>query len=237
MPTASSLPSRQPLYLQVRERIIASLEAGEWSDGEALPSEIALAQRFQVSQGTVRKGLDRLVAEGVLVRRQGLGTFVSATEDDWGCAESPAEAQRASNTIELLACARSNAGEAIATSLGLRRAAPVYVIQRLVRIDGRPFAHIESCVSAERFAGLDARRIKQAQCNLRLVWLREFGVRVISNSARLRADAAPREAAKLLGIEADTPILEAVKTASTLEGAVVEWSLLRCRTDQYAYRG
>src|SRR6218665_1107113 len=92
-PARQDLPSRQPLYGQVRSRVIAGIEQGEWGAGEALPSEMELADRLGVSSGTVRKGLDSLVAEGVLVRRQGLGTFVALADDEWGRAELPAVAR------------------------------------------------------------------------------------------------------------------------------------------------
>jgi len=68
-----------PLYQQIKALILGSLQAGEWKPGEAIPSENDLATRFKVSQGTVRKAIDELANENLLVRRQGKGTFV-ATE-------------------------------------------------------------------------------------------------------------------------------------------------------------
>lgn len=53
------------------------LEAGEWKPGELIPSEVELGSRFKVSQGTVRKAIDELAAENLVVRRQGKGTFVA----------------------------------------------------------------------------------------------------------------------------------------------------------------
>ena len=55
--------------------------AGEWGPGDAIPSEGELAARFNVSQGTVRKAIDEMAAENMLVRRQGKGTFVSTHSD------------------------------------------------------------------------------------------------------------------------------------------------------------
>src|SRR5690606_42078506 len=66
-----------PLYRQIKELLVQSLERGEWKPGEAIPSEVELASRFQVSQGTVRKAIDELAAENLLLRRQGKGTFVA----------------------------------------------------------------------------------------------------------------------------------------------------------------
>ncbi|QNM94998.1 GntR family transcriptional regulator [Chitinimonas koreensis] len=233
---STALPARQPLYQQVREHIVAAIEQGEWDAGEALPSEVDLADRLGVSQGTVRKGLDSLVAEGLLLRRQGLGTFVAAVDDDWGKAELPGLARAQDTSVELLACARSHAGEEVAAMLGLRRGAELIVVKRLARVAGEPFALIESFVAAERFEGLDARRIRQANCNLRTVWWREFGLRVLSSPPQFRAGAAGREDARLLGVELDAPLLEVAKSAGTLDGQAIEWSVLRCRTDRYVYR-
>ena len=68
-----------PLYRQIKELLVQSLDRGEWKPGELIPSEIDLAARFQVSQGTVRKAVDELAAEHLPLRRQGKGTFVATT--------------------------------------------------------------------------------------------------------------------------------------------------------------
>ncbi|MCA3040689.1 MAG: GntR family transcriptional regulator, partial [Rhodocyclaceae bacterium] len=67
----------QPLYEQIKALITRSLVVGEWGPGELIPSEFELARRFGVSQGTVRKAIDALAAEFIVVRRQGKGTFVA----------------------------------------------------------------------------------------------------------------------------------------------------------------
>jgi GntR family transcriptional regulator len=74
---ADSTPSFSPLYQQIKALLVKSLQAGEWKPGEAIPSEMELAARFKVSQGTVRKAIDEMAAENLLVRRQGKGTFVA----------------------------------------------------------------------------------------------------------------------------------------------------------------
>jgi GntR family transcriptional regulator len=74
-------PTFSPLYRQIKEFMIRSLEAGEWRPGDSIPSEGELAARFNVSQGTVRKAIDEMAAENLLVRRQGKGTFVASHDD------------------------------------------------------------------------------------------------------------------------------------------------------------
>src|SRR5689334_14108426 len=76
-PVSQGTPAFSPLYQQIKDLILRSLQAGEWKPGEAIPSEMDLAARFRVSQGTVRKAIDELAAENLVVRRQGKGTFVA----------------------------------------------------------------------------------------------------------------------------------------------------------------
>ena len=78
---AQESPTFSPLYQQIKNLIVQGLEAGEWRPGEAIPSEAELAVRFRVSQGTVRKAVDEMAAENLLIRRQGKGTFVATHAD------------------------------------------------------------------------------------------------------------------------------------------------------------
>src|SRR5687767_7723668 len=78
----SGAASSNPLYEEIRQQVTHGLAGGEWKAGELIPSEIELARRFGVSKGTVRRALDDLVAEKILVRRQGRGTFVATHSRD-----------------------------------------------------------------------------------------------------------------------------------------------------------
>jgi GntR family transcriptional regulator len=69
--------SFSPLYQQIKGLLLRACRPASGSPGEAIPSEMDLAARFKVSQGTVRKAIDELAADNLLVRRQGKGTFVA----------------------------------------------------------------------------------------------------------------------------------------------------------------
>ncbi len=71
-----------PLYQQIKKRITDSLVAGLWQPGQCIPSETELANLYKVSQGTVRKSVDELVIENILIRRQGKGTFVASHNEE-----------------------------------------------------------------------------------------------------------------------------------------------------------
>ena len=68
---AQAAPAFSPLYQQIKTLILRSLQAGEWKPGDMIPSELDLAARYRVSQGTVRKAIDELATDNLLVRRQG----------------------------------------------------------------------------------------------------------------------------------------------------------------------
>src|SRR3569832_1817890 len=78
MKKTAAAPSFRPLYEQIKILLTQSLVTGEWKPGEAIPSEMELASRFRVSQGTVRTAIDELAAENIVVRRQCKGTYVAS---------------------------------------------------------------------------------------------------------------------------------------------------------------
>jgi GntR family transcriptional regulator len=154
MQTALSTPSFSPLYQQIKTLILQSLQAGEWKPAEAIPSEMELAARFGVSQGTVRKAIDELASENLLIRRQGKGTFVAThaarqvqTRFLRLVPDSPAEATPSgidssdtysSNGKNILvnrtitACSRQRATADIAKALNLKAGDAVIYIQRVL---------------------------------------------------------------------------------------------------------
>ncbi len=124
---SAAAPSFSPLYQQIKTLILRSLQSGEWKPGEAIPSEVELATRFRVSHGTVRKAIDELAAENLLLRRQGKGTFVATHSErqvqyrflrlkpDLGDLDSEGPAQR-----HIIDCRRLRASADVARALGLR---------------------------------------------------------------------------------------------------------------------
>ncbi len=71
-------PARRPLHEQVYETLRRRIDGREWKAGDQLPTEPQLAAEFGVSRGTTRQAVAALVAEGLVERTAGRGTFVSA---------------------------------------------------------------------------------------------------------------------------------------------------------------
>src|SRR5215210_2971970 len=156
--TAGNL-TLNPLYKEVKIRLTRGLAAGEWKPGEAIPSETKLAERFIVSIGTIRKAIDELVAERILLRQQGRGTFVATHTEDrtlfYFFHIVGKEGSRELPVTELLSFRRARASATEEERLGLSRGAAAFRIQNLLKLGGRPVLFDEITLPAERFPDLD----------------------------------------------------------------------------------
>src|SRR3954468_1771940 len=155
--TPEPRPSFRPLYEQIKILLTQSLVAGEWKPGEAIPSEMDLAQRYQVSQGTVRKAIDELASEHIVVRRQGKGTYVASHNEPAYqfrflrvLADSGDKGYPDSRLVELK---RGKASAEIARALRIRTGIPVHSIKRLLVFSGKPVVLDEMVLAASRFPG------------------------------------------------------------------------------------
>src|SRR5713226_6146001 len=137
MKKSAATPSFRPLYEQIKILLTQSLVAGEWKPGEAIPSEMALAQRFRVSQGTVRKAIDALAAQSLVIRRQGKGTFVSTHTEEKTSLFRFLRIRRTDGRDEypasrLLDVRRGKASTEVARSLELKVGDAVIVLRRVL---------------------------------------------------------------------------------------------------------
>jgi GntR family transcriptional regulator len=239
MTKTHSTPTFRPLYEQIKILITQSLVVGEWRPGEVIPSELELASRFKVSQGTVRKAIDELAAENILVRRQGKGTFVATHAEEHtqyrflrivelsGKKEIPVS--------QVLHCERGKADSTAAERLGLKRGAPVMTVRRLLRFSGEPVILDAICLSAILFKGLNDALITEFQGTLYSLYESNYGTRIIRAEERIRAVTADEAAVVMLGIGQNAPLLEIDRVAYTYGDQPVEWRVSRCNTQHHCY--
>jgi GntR family transcriptional regulator len=228
-----------PLYRQIRERLLAGMQAGEWRPGEPIPSEIELASRFGVSQGTVRRAIDELAAEHLLVRRQGRGTFVASHQESRAQFRflrlRPDEGEAVQPTSRILECRRLRAPSEIARALELKAGEPVVMIRRLLEFDGVPTVLDEIWLPGMPFRGLTAERLKAYTGPLYGLLETEFGTRMIRASERLRAVAAAPEQAQVLGVPVGSPLLLVERVSATYQDTKVEVRRGYCVTGSHHY--
>ncbi len=231
-------PKAQPLYAQVKALMVQRLISGQWRPGEMLPSEFRLAEMFRVSQGTVRKALDSLTAENLLVRRQGRGTFVAEHDHHRALFHFfhlvGADGERRLPASRLLSVRKGLAGRLEADRLALDRGAPVIRIRRLRELDGRATIAETLVVPQALFPDLAA--IGELPNTLYDLFEQRYGVIIARAVERLAAVPADERDAKLLGVAPGAPLLEIDRTALALDGAPVEWRVSRCLTRNHHYR-
>ena len=226
MPVASAAPTFSPLYQQIKALITQSLQSGEWKPGELIPSEVELAGRFKVSQGTVRKAIDELAAENLVMRRQGKGTFVSTHHEarahfrflrlvpDEGVPHYPE-----SKFIEVK---RVRAPADVARLMDLKSGDAVIFIKRVQYFDGVPTIVEELWLPGLIFKGLTAERLVEYKGPMYGLFETEFGTRMIRASEQIRAVCADAGAAQLLNIDLGTPLLSSERVSFTYGDKPVE---------------
>lgn len=229
-----------PLYQQIKALLVQSLDRGEWKPGEAIPSEIELAARFQVSQGTVRKAVDELAAEHLLMRRQGKGTFVSTHHEArvrfrfLRLAPNEGEPQPAESRI--LDCRRIRANAEMARSLELKAGDPVVAIRRLLSFSGVPTVVDDIYLPSALFKGLTAESLAGYVGPLYGFFETQFGVSMVRAEEKLRAEPADADVAGLLKVNLATPLLRVDRISYTYADRPVELRSGHYVTDQYYYR-
>lgn len=238
-PTDSPPLSFSPLYRQVVGLLMRSLEAGEWRPGVALPSEMELAQRFGVSQGTVRKAIDELVSENLLVRRQGKGTFVATHSDPDAFSRflclAPDDGEPRRFVSVPLACWRARAGPDVARHLAIEPGALVIIVRRLLRFGEDPAVFDEIYLPGELFADLTMDVLNSAESSLYSLFESRFGIRAIRANERLRAVTADKVSAEVLQVPEGAPLLLAERVTFTYADRPMEWRRGFYATQHYHY--
>ncbi|MFZ4535526.1 GntR family transcriptional regulator [Propionivibrio sp.] len=238
-PTTIHSPTFSPLYRQIRELITRSLESGEWGPGNVIPSESELADRFGVSQGTVRKAIDEMAAENLLVRRQGKGTFVATHNDPRSFFRFLRLASDEADLHTLksipLECWRAKAGADVARTLAIEPAAPIIIVRRLLRFGNEPAVFDEIYLPGELFPDLTLDVLKSDELSLYSLFESRYGVRIIRADERLRAVSADRVSAELLQVAEGSPLLLVERVTFTYDNKPVEWRRGFYSTENFYY--
>ena len=204
--TVVTTPAFSPLYQQIKTLILQSLQGGEWKPGDVIPSEQDLALRFKVSQGTVRKAIDELAADNLVVRRQGKGTFVAT------------HAERHTQ-YRFLRLQPDFAGE-----------------QRVLAFQGIPTILDDVWLPGNPFKGLTRDALAADQGPMYAFFESAFGVRMVSAEEKIKAIAATPEAATLLRIQEGHPLLSVERVAFTYNNVPMELRRGLYLTDAHHYK-
>ncbi|MDP2134201.1 MAG: GntR family transcriptional regulator [Sulfuritalea sp.] len=223
----------------MKSLLLQRLESGEWRPGEAIPSESELAIRFNVSQGTVRKAIDEMAAENLLLRRQGKGTFVASHDD-------PRAFFRFLRLVPLaggieqaqsvpLECWRAKSGPEVARMLELNIGDPINIVRRLLKFSGKPVVVDEIYLPGSIFGTVTLDMLRDYQGSLYSFFEHQFGVRMIRAEERLRAVPADRASAELLKVAEGSPLLSVERVSFSYADKPVEWRRGLYSTSDHCY--
>ncbi|HEY9025841.1 MAG TPA: GntR family transcriptional regulator [Burkholderiaceae bacterium] len=240
MSSDPSGPAFSPLYQQIKLLITRSLQEGEWKPGEAIPAETDLAARYRVSQGTVRKAIDELATENIVVRRQGKGTFVATHSEEQiqyrFLRLAPDDAKPRGMARHFIDCKRMRPPAPIARALDLKGTEGAILVRRTLLQDDIPVVLDEIWLPAGLFKGLTADRLRDYVGPMYEMFETEFGVHMIRAEEKIRAVAADAPTAEVLAVAEGTPLLSVERLSYTYGDKPVELRRGLYRTDRHYYR-
>jgi GntR family transcriptional regulator len=230
----------QPLYEKVKKKITASLVEGEWRPGEAIPSETELANVYDVSQGTVRKAIDELSAESILIRRQGKGTYVATHNEEniqlrfLRLTSNFGLKEKLDN--HLVSFSKEKATNKLAKVLNINPASTIISLKRVLTFNEKPLILDVIKIPAQSFRGLTAEMVIEKKGSMYRMYETDFGVRMLRADEKIRAINANFESASLLNVKENSPLLSVERISYTYENKPLEWRLGLCITDNHYYR-
>lgn len=215
-----------PLYRVVKRSLLQAIESGAFPPGETLPSEADIAGQMGISIGTLRRAVDELAAEHILVRRQGRGTFVATHNTDRFLFQffhvERDDGRREAPVVDLVSFERVRADDEPAQALQLRPGDPVIQIENRLRLQGRAVIYDRLTLPATLFKGLTEKRFRERPSTIYQLYQSDFGITVVRAQERARARAADRNVARVLGLAVGVPVMQVNRTALTFGDRPVE---------------
>ncbi|MDX2205017.1 MAG: GntR family transcriptional regulator [Hyphomicrobiaceae bacterium] len=239
MRAAVSPDTRLPIYLQLKDAFAAKIQQGVWSHRDPVPSENKLAEAHKVAVGTVRKAMEGLVAEGLLERRQGKGTFVR--RPDFGSALfrffrlAGADGEVLRPTARILKRRIVPADQVSARALAVAPGTPLICLFRARCVDGRPILVEDIAIEASRFAPLAELPTDQFGDLLYPLYDEVCGELVVRATETIRFDAASPRVAKALELTAGTALAVIERVAYGPDGRPLERRRSYGPADRFSY--
>ncbi|MGB7803514.1 GntR family transcriptional regulator [Buttiauxella sp.] len=223
------------IYKSIADRLRIQLNSADYNIGSPLPSEVKLANEFDVSRMTVRKAIDLLVNWGLVVRRHGSGTYVvkkdvhQETMNLTGLVEVMRE-QGKEVVSEVLEFNVMPAPPAIACQLRIKIDEQIYYSRRVRYVDGKSLMVEDSYMPLKFFRNLSVAHLEGSKFS----YIEdECQIIVCGNYESLTPVLADRQMAKLLNIDELTPILRITSLSYSDSGDYVNYSVMFRNASEY----
>ena len=237
--TPSSKLTFAPLYEQVKKAILNRIIAGEWGPGSFLPSEIALAKEYGVSQGTLRKALNALTREKRLVRYQGKGTAVAVLDEDSSLFPffllSDRNGKRVYPLSQIYGVRLATPSDAERAALELAPDAKVIHIDRVRMLNDFPVINERVALPTARFPHFNF-EFDKVPNTLYEHYQIHFGITMAHATEQIEVTMPDSGDLKRLNIERNHPLLLVTRTSFDLQDRPVEFRISRINTGNHVYR-
>ena len=227
-------------YEEVKQKITEDLVRGRYPMGQALPAEKDLSKELDVSIGTLRKAVDELVAEGIVVRRQGRGTYVA--EHDlkrllyyfFHVVKHDVD-KKANPRVELVSLNTAVATKEEASKLNIKEGAPVWRLVNCLYLEERCVMIDQITLDKKRFKNLNRSEFINREGSIYQLYQMKYGQTVVRSSERLRASLVSKQHAEWLDIKPNSPVLVIRRVALGIQDDPIEWRISTLNTNQYEY--
>jgi GntR family transcriptional regulator len=227
-----------PLYIQIAEGLISQIESGGLTPGDQLPPERELSEKLGVNRMTLRRALRVLEAQGLILRKHGVGTFVAEPK-----IERPMDTvfrfslgmQKRGFTPDarIISVKRSLVETGIAKELGIPRSSMAYRILRLRSINQEPVLLEDYTLPTVRFPGID--RFDLEKRSIYEVMESEYGVAIDHARQSFEPVVASAFEAELLGVKAGAPLMLEKRISFDRASQLVEFGKDRYRGDRFRF--
>lgn len=226
------------LYKQIEMELMEKINSGYYKIGSAIPTEHELSNIYNVSRITVRQATNNLVAQGLLVRNQGSGTFVSNRTPIYerksrimGFKEEMEQAGEKPST-EVLTFEIRPADSGIADNLKIKAQSPIYYIIRIRKANGQPLVLEISYISVEKYPDITY----EIMTNSKYDYFEKMKNLEIDYSLHKVLPIMPNPfMVDVLKIDADKPILKVLNTTFLKNGDVLDYTELIFNSERYQY--
>jgi GntR family transcriptional regulator len=227
-----------PLYIQIAEGLLDQIESGELSPGDRLPPERELSEALGVSRMTLRRALQLLETQGLLIRRRGHGTHVASPKIERQADQLVPFHQGMKRRgyvpgARVITFEKRRAEAAVARELGLPVSAPVYFVRRLQLLNQEPMLLERLTVSAHRFPELE--RFDLSKRAVYEVMETEYDIRVVRARQSLEPVVATEYEAEWLGVKPGAPLMLERRLGLDQDDQPVEYGKDLYRGDRFRF--
>lgn len=215
-----------PLYIQVKEELTSRILRGGWKPGDAIPNEMEIAKEYSVSIGTVRKALDLMESERLVVRRQGRGTFVRDQSEEIGALSNirDASGHALPGVKETLSQLIVKADRMVATKLGIEEGSEVIKLERVRRYRSEPYMFETSYLSKRLFS-----KLPDNFPDFEISALAQFNAMLCSSAEEMvTVTTADDSSSSVLSVAVGEPLMALERLVFSERRVALEWCLAKC---------